>query len=160
MFSREPRPKADTSSAPHRVRETSAMTDALATRPSARTVCPCGGGCPRCAGRQAEQRLAGPSQDSQPVRQADHPPPALDFLHAKLAVGQANDRYEQEADRIADLVTGATYTIQGAPLPIEPYSGKPRSHMDVAPAGVNEALTNPGRPLEPVLRFDMERRLG
>ncbi len=32
--------------------------------------------------------------------------------------------------------------------------------MDVAPASLNEALTNPGRPLEPVLRFDMERRLG
>jgi hypothetical protein len=88
------------------------------------------------------------------------PPQAPDFLRAKLAVGRADDRYEQEADRIADLVTGATYTHQGAPVPIQPYSGRPRNHMDVAPASVNEALTNPGRPLEPTLRFDMESRLG
>ena len=40
-----------------------------------KTVCPCDGGCPRCV----------------PVQ-------------AKLKIGQPNDRYEQEADRMADQV--------------------------------------------------------
>ena len=40
------------------------------------SVCPCGGGCPRCA-------------------------PAI---QPKLVVGAPNDKYEQEADRIADQV--------------------------------------------------------
>ncbi len=39
-------------------------------------LCPCGGGCPRCSG----------------------------VIQAKLKIGQPNDIYEQEADRIADQV--------------------------------------------------------
>jgi hypothetical protein len=39
-------------------------------------TCPCDGGCPRCAG----------------------------VIQPKLTIGQPNDKYEQEADRIADLV--------------------------------------------------------
>ena len=39
-------------------------------------LCPCGGGCPRCSG----------------------------VIQAKLMIGQPNDVYEQEADRIADQV--------------------------------------------------------
>lgn len=38
--------------------------------------CPCGGGCPRCRG----------------------------VMQPKLIVSQPQDRYEQEADRVADLV--------------------------------------------------------
>ncbi|MEW6417504.1 MAG: hypothetical protein AB1480_05205 [Nitrospirota bacterium] len=39
-------------------------------------ICPCDGGCPRCAG----------------------------VIQPKLTIGQPNDIYEQEADRIADQV--------------------------------------------------------
>ncbi len=39
-------------------------------------VCPCGGGCPRCA----------------------------EVIRPKLTIGQPNDIYEQEADRIAEQV--------------------------------------------------------
>ncbi|MGQ3685433.1 MAG: hypothetical protein ACUBOA_10585 [Candidatus Loosdrechtia sp.] len=39
-------------------------------------VCPCDGGCPRCAG----------------------------VIQPKLIIGQPNDRYEQEADRVAEQV--------------------------------------------------------
>ncbi len=39
-------------------------------------VCPCDGGCPRCAG----------------------------IIQPKLTIGQPNDIYEQEADRVADQV--------------------------------------------------------
>ncbi len=39
-------------------------------------LCPCGGGCPRCNG----------------------------VIQAKIEIGQPNDIYEQEADRIADQV--------------------------------------------------------
>jgi hypothetical protein len=40
------------------------------------SLCPCGGGCPRCNGA----------------------------IQEKLKIGQPNDIYEQEADRIADQV--------------------------------------------------------
>lgn len=39
-------------------------------------VCPCDGGCPRCAG----------------------------VIQPKLTIGQPSDRYEQEADRVAEQV--------------------------------------------------------
>lgn len=39
-------------------------------------LCPCGGGCPRCGGA----------------------------IQAKVKIGQPNDVYEQEADRVADQV--------------------------------------------------------
>jgi hypothetical protein len=41
-----------------------------------KSICPCDGGCPRCAG----------------------------VIQPKLRIGQANDRYEQEADRVAEQV--------------------------------------------------------
>lgn len=47
------------------------------------TACPCGGGCPDCVA--VEARHAAP-------------------LQAKLRIGASNDKYEQEADRIADQV--------------------------------------------------------
>ncbi len=43
-------------------------------------ICPCDGGCPRCA----------------PV------------IQPKLIIGQPNDKYEQEADRVADQVMRTT----------------------------------------------------
>ncbi len=48
-----------------------------------RKVCPCGGGCPTCADKDAL---------------------SLDAVQAKLEVDTPGDPYEQEADRMADLV--------------------------------------------------------
>ena len=47
--------------------------------------CACDGGCPRCTAKQESQKKSLPIQ-------------------AKLKIGAPNDKYEQEADRVADQV--------------------------------------------------------
>jgi hypothetical protein len=96
--------------------------------------CPCGGGCPRCRG----------------------------VIQPKLVIGQPGDIYEQEADRIADQVMAipAHPAASSAPPHIQRYSRQSNGQTDEAPSSVNHALASPGRPLEPALRQDMERRFG
>jgi Domain of unknown function (DUF4157) len=83
-------------------------------------------------------------------------------VQTKLAVNEAGDRYEQEADRIADQVmaTSAHSLVSGTPPRIQRLVGQPTGRMDAAPASVDQALASPGRPLEPALRQDMEQRFG
>lgn len=83
-------------------------------------------------------------------------------LQAKLKVNEPGDIYEQEADRVAEQVLAAPahHAVSGAPPRIQRYSGQPTGQMDSAPASVNQALTSPGRPLDPALRQDMKQRLG
>ena len=54
MFAREQRPKAASRPAPRRAREAMPSAEPRAQRVPERSVCPCGGGCPRCAGRQSK----------------------------------------------------------------------------------------------------------
>jgi hypothetical protein len=68
-------------------------------------------------------------------------------LQPKLAAGASNDRLEQEADRIADQVLAT---------PTHPGHGQ----MDAARENADAGPSGPGRPLEPVLRQDMEQRFG
>jgi hypothetical protein len=83
-------------------------------------------------------------------------------LQTKLAVNEPGDIYEQEADRIADQVTAASgHPAVSSALPrIQRLPGQPNGQMDAAPDSVEQALVNPGSPLEPALRGDMEERFG
>jgi hypothetical protein len=84
------------------------------------------------------------------------------FIQAKLTISQPGDPYEQEADRIADqvLATPTHRDVSGAPPRIQHFVGQAAGQAHAAPASVNQALAGPGKPLEPVLRRDMEQRFG
>ncbi len=83
-------------------------------------------------------------------------------LQHKLTVGVSGDEYEKEADRVAEQVmaTPAHSVVSGAPSHIQRYAGQASVPVDTVPASVNQVLASTGRPLEPPLRQDMERRFG
>lgn len=83
-------------------------------------------------------------------------------LQTKLKVNEPGDSYEQEADRLAEQVMRMPShpAVRGAPLRIQRFTVPPTRQANVAPPSVAQALASPGRPLEPVLRRDMERRFG
>jgi hypothetical protein len=83
-------------------------------------------------------------------------------LQTKLAVNEPGDIYEREADRVAEevLARPAHPTMTTAPPRIQRLSGNASAQVDAAPASVDRALANAGRPLAPVLRQDMEARFG
>lgn len=102
--------------------------------------CACGGGCARC--------LCDPEQ----------------LLQPKLRIGAPDDRFEREADRIADQVM----RMEGARSSIACPSGEAnglcaaadRSAVPAAPADVSEVLNSAGHPLDPQTRSLMEAGLG
>ncbi|MGZ5009346.1 MAG: eCIS core domain-containing protein [Methylobacter sp.] len=84
------------------------------------------------------------------------------MLQRKLSIGASNDPLELEADRIADQVMaslGHSVTSR-APLHIQRFTRQAIEGTDTASASVDRALAGSGRPLEPVLRHDMEQRFG
>jgi len=83
-------------------------------------------------------------------------------LQAKLTIGASNDPLEQEADRVADQVMAAPLNSEVSITPphIQRFSGQSTGQTDTVPASVDRALSGLGRPLEPVLRQDMEQRFG
>jgi hypothetical protein len=83
-------------------------------------------------------------------------------LQAKLTVGASSDVYEQEADHVADQVTGASShsAVRGAPLQIQRYAGGQTEPSTSAPASVDHALAESGAPLEPAVSQNMEQRFG
>ena len=114
--------------------ETALADGALIQRKS---NCACGGGCPGCG------------EDSQHLN-----------IQTKLAINTPGDRYEQEADRVADqvLAASAPSVAIGAPPRIQRFMGQPTGGVEVAPASVGQVVASSGRPLEPALRQDMEQR--
>jgi Domain of unknown function (DUF4157)/Heterokaryon incompatibility protein Het-C len=95
------------------------------------------------------------------------------FVQAKLRIGTPNDRCEQEADRVAERVMRMP---DAASAPAHPagFSGD-AVQRKCAPCasghglctetnsplgGVERTLAGAGRPLDPPLRRDMERRFG
>jgi hypothetical protein len=92
--------------------------------------------------------------------QSDGAEPGM--IQAKLTVSQRGDRYEQEADRIADQVLSASAhpEVSGAPQGIQRFAGRPTAQSDAIPASVDPVLANSGSPLEPALRENMEQRFG
>jgi Domain of unknown function (DUF4157) len=83
-------------------------------------------------------------------------------LQPKLRVNQPGDAHEQEAERVAEQVMAkpAQADVSPAPPRIQRLSEPSTEQNGAAPASVEHALVNPGRPLEPPLRHDMEQRIG
>jgi hypothetical protein len=81
-------------------------------------------------------------------------------LQTKLTVSAAGDSYEQEADRVADQVLSAPShdAVRGAPLHIQRHSAA--DSTSAAPASVDHALADSGRPLDSAVRQNMEQRFG
>ena len=91
---------------------------------------------------------------------------------AKLAISQPGDQYEQEADRVAEQVTGMSesHNLQRkCPLRNKDYALNTKGISGQAPspiAGtnvpllVNGVLGSPGQPLDTVTRTFMESRFG
>jgi hypothetical protein len=109
--------------------------------------CACGGGCPRC-----KEELG---------------------IQTKLKIGEPGDKYEQEADRIADEVMRMPEpSMQRQIEPEEDeeivqrkVSANPtslnseQSSSEISPI-VHEVLNSPGQPLDPETRTFMESRFG
>ncbi len=97
---------------------------------------------------------------------------APNTIQTKLQVNQPGDKYEKEADRVADQVMRSPEpTAQQSVGPeIAPKNGGPgkpvvqrRSEggsVGNAPPIVNDVLRSPGKPLEPKTRHSMESRFG
>lgn len=83
-------------------------------------------------------------------------------LQRKLAIGVSNDPLEREADRVADQVLAmpTNSSIGKTPPRIQRFTGQSTGQSDTAPASVDRVLASSGRPMEPVLRQDMEQRFG
>lgn len=81
------------------------------------------------------------------------------LLQAKRRIGAASDRFEQEADRIADrvLATPAHSVLDQAPPRIQRHSGSSVAVAKV-PASVERVLGTAGRPLALAVQQDMGRR--
>src|SRR6476661_4267490 len=84
------------------------------------------------------------------------------ILQTKLQIGEPGDRYEQEADRVADQVMATPIhpVVIGAPRRIQSYAGQVTEGTDTAPASVERVLASSGRPLDPLLQKDMGQRFG
>jgi hypothetical protein len=88
-------------------------------------------------------------------------------LQAKLQIGAANDRYEQEADRVADHVMRMPAPannekdgyLRAKPL-VQRRTVDTQSTTAETPPIVQEVLRSPGRPLDQTTRDYMEPRFG
>ncbi|WP_297324639.1 DUF4157 domain-containing protein [Nitrosomonas sp.] len=83
-------------------------------------------------------------------------------LQKKLSVGASNDPLEQEADRVADQVMAVPrHSAVNTTLPrIQRFTGQANEGANAAPDSVDRVLAGSARPLEPLLRQDMEARFG
>jgi len=83
-------------------------------------------------------------------------------LQKKLSIGASNDPLEQEADRVADqiLATPAHSVVNGTRPRMQRSSRQPSEWMDTALASVERVLASSGKPMESILRRDMEQRFG
>ncbi len=84
------------------------------------------------------------------------------LLQAKLTISEPGDEFEQEADRVADQVMAASAhsAVSGASPRIQRFAGQATEDRETAPASVDRVLASSGRPLDTVLRQDMESRFG
>jgi hypothetical protein len=86
-------------------------------------------------------------------------------VQPKLVVNEPGDRYEREADAVADRAVRSAVSTGG--VTSRPYTGAALQRVDAtadgageAPAPVHKALREPGVPLDPAVRSHMETRLG
>lgn len=113
----------------------------LRRSPLLQRSCACGGG-------------AGMSGECETCRQKT--------LQKKLSVGSSNDPLEQEADRAADqALAAAPHAAAARATPhIQRLASQPLAHAGMAPASVDNTLSEAGTPMVPTLRRDMEQRFG
>ncbi len=110
--------------------------------PMRTTPCACGGGCARCNSKKNQSNK---------------------ILQTKLHIGDANDVYEQEADRIADhiLASSTPSAINAAPLSIQRVTGQANAQIGYTiPASIDHVISSGGSPLEQTLQQDMGQRFG
>lgn len=83
-------------------------------------------------------------------------------LQRKLSVGNSDDAYEREADRVASMVTQnqrLAAPLRQTRIPIQRVAMH-ESNLDSAPPSVETALSNGGAPMEAGVRQEMEARFG
>ena len=97
---------------------------------------------PVLGGLLQEQSKAGP------VKELKHQPQPLSntplLIQRKLAVGEPDDKYEQEAERIAALVTQKPVV----PVNPAPVAARANDKNTDTPPIVQEVLRTPGQPLD------------
>ena len=101
-------------------------------------------------------------QSHQSVESIVLPKPGY-MVQPRLEIGEVNDPLEREADRIADQVmsSSAHATMGGMPIRVQRLTGGDSAgSQQSAPPSVERTLAGGGRPLEPVVRHDMEQRFG
>ncbi|WP_420456549.1 DUF4157 domain-containing protein [Rubrivirga sp.] len=81
-------------------------------------------------------------------------------LQPKLTVNTPGDRYEREADRVADAVTRAPADAAPLAAPLEVQRVGTGGAGVEAPASVDAVLASPGQPLDGETRQFMEARMG
>lgn len=123
--------------------------------------CECGnaaglmGQCTECRSKRLTKQTATLTQNgSAPILH--------DLIQPKLRIGSPDDKYEQEADRIAEqIMVAPAYPVSsgGVPPRIQRYTGESNDTETVS-ASVDRALASPGKPLDPKLQWDMEQRFG
>jgi len=85
-------------------------------------------------------------------------PPSAGAIQTKLAINKLGDSYEQEADRLAEQVTGQSGR---EPRSLQTNRVQASNTGQVAaPPIVHEVLRSPGRPLDRATRAFMEPRFG
>ena len=133
-------PKAKRQDAPPGAAQIAVPPSRLAARTGA---CACGGTCPRCSHGAGRSRA--------------------------IAIGEPDDAYELEADRVANRIMSAPHANgmpgTGAPTSSPPrvsrYTAQPASATSRdAPAIVHDTLRAPGEPLDAATRAFFEPRFG
>jgi len=83
-------------------------------------------------------------------------------VQTKLKIGDPDDAYEREADRIADQVMAmpTPVTPNKTPIKVQRFSGHASGEAAEAPPSVERVLNSPGKPLPPDLAEDMGKRFG
>jgi hypothetical protein len=118
-----------------------------------------GGGYEQEAAPENMTKSEAASQSVQQVPELEHGSKTGPRLQANLRINTPGDIHEQEADRIAgQVLTKPMESCVGATTRIQHHSEQATARMEAAPASVERVLASPGRPLEPTLRQDMERR--
>lgn len=120
------------------------ITDSPVSRGLLQRKCACGG----------EKGLSGECAECRRKRRLG--------LQPTLTVGRPADRYEQEANRVADQILGAPAPGARRMRPLTPVVQRDADPEAVAtaPSIVSDVLATPGRPLDTATRASMEARLG
>ncbi len=83
-------------------------------------------------------------------------------LQRKLTISEPSDRYEQEADRIADQVMASHVfgAVTRTPVQVQRFTRSPSAQPTEVPASVDRVLASSGRPLDSALELEMGHRFG